>query len=135
MRQPSLIRATLVIAAGLISHAALAQPPGHRGPPPEAIEACASKSQGATCTVTFRDRQVEGTCDALGDTLACRPAHPPGPPPEATAACQGLTEGQACTVTFHDQQHAGTCRTGPDQQLACFPERMPSPPGGPGGRR
>ena len=88
MRQPSLIRATLVIAAGLISHAALAQPPRHRGPPPE-----------------------------------------------ATAACQGLTEGQSCTVTFHDQQHAGTCRTGPEQQLACFPERMPPPPGGPGGRR
>lgn len=128
MRHPSLIRASLFIAGTLFSASAFAQQPHHRTPPPEAVQACASKSSGATCSFTVHDRQVEGTCAAHeGEALACRPAHPPGPPPEAVAACQGKQAGDACSVTFRDQAHAGQCRTGPDQQTACFPEDMRGP--------
>ena len=127
MRPHSLIRSALVITAGLLSSPVLAQPPHHRGPPPEAIQACASKNTGDTCTFTGRDRQVDGTCELREQTLACRPAHPPGPPPEALAACQGKQDGEACTVTFQDQQLQGQCRTGPDNQSACFPEHMRGP--------
>ena len=57
----------------------------HHGPPPEAFTACDGKAVNATCTVTFPDRTVDGTClgpppnapaDA-GSRLACVPAHPP----------------------------------------------------------
>jgi hypothetical protein len=135
MRTHSLIRSALVIAAGLLSLPAVAQPPHRRAPPPEAIQACASKSSGAACTVTLPDRQVEGTCEAMGETLACRPAHPHGPPPEAIAACQGQQDGATCSMTHHGQQIQGQCRTGPDNQSACVPEHMQAPPGQQGGPR
>ncbi|MEE9304083.1 MAG: hypothetical protein V3U84_09890 [Thiotrichaceae bacterium] len=36
---------------------------GHRGPPPEAIEACADKSETESCNfITPRDDKIEGTC-------------------------------------------------------------------------
>ena len=124
MRRFIPLHAVLTVAASLVSTSVLAQPPHRRGPPPEALQACASKSQGATCTIDFPDRQLEGTCESHhGETLACRPARPPGPPPEALAACSGLQEGEACTVTLHDRQLQGQCHTGPDQQRACHPER------------
>jgi hypothetical protein len=117
------LRAAFTVAATLLSASVLAQPPHRRGPPPEATQACASKSRGEACTVTLPDRQLEGTCESRdGEALACRPAHPPGPPPEALTACSGLQEGAACTVTFPDHQLQGQCHTGPDQQLACRPE-------------
>ncbi|MFT3713393.1 MAG: hypothetical protein QM817_37530 [Archangium sp.] len=59
-------------------------PGGHRGPPPEAITACASLASGAACNVTFPDgKSVSGTCESHGSALACRPAHPPPPPPSS----------------------------------------------------
>lgn len=59
---------------------------GPPGPPPipeEAFTACQSKSEGAACSVDFRDRAIEGTCArAPSDArLACRPNEPPPPPP------------------------------------------------------
>jgi hypothetical protein len=64
--------------------------PHAHGPPPEAYTACAQKSAGDSCQVTFQhDNQthtMDGTCAAPpdgGGKLACRPNHPPpGPPPD-----------------------------------------------------
>lgn len=66
---------------------ALAGEPAERphGPPPAAFEACAGKSAGDSCSVTFRDRKIDGTCKVppQDDRLICWPDHPPpGPPPD-----------------------------------------------------
>lgn len=46
-----------------------------RGPPPEALEACKSLSQGASCEVTTRRGEIlAGTCQIpIGNQLACVP--------------------------------------------------------------
>lgn len=56
-------------------------PGGHRGPPQEAITACASSTAGATCSVSFHGKTLNGTCTAGpdGSKLACLPARPPQP--------------------------------------------------------
>jgi len=48
---------------------------GHRGPPPEAIEACSSQSEGASCSFSGRDNeQLSGICFAPEEgKLACKP--------------------------------------------------------------
>lgn len=55
-------------------------PGGPRTPPPEALAACASASEGASCTVNFNGQSMTGTCRAPPDgsstTLACAPPHP-----------------------------------------------------------
>ncbi|HEX2735086.1 MAG TPA: hypothetical protein VHM70_25950 [Polyangiaceae bacterium] len=101
--------------------------PGHRRPPKEAFEACEELLEGDDCSVSVRDRTLEGTCRKLpddSDKLACMPKHM-GPPPEAVDACQGSTEGDACSVDFHGHHLDGTCRPGPDGQgpLACAPNQ------------
>jgi hypothetical protein len=51
----------------------------HHGPPKEAIDACKSLAAGATCSVTFDDHTIDGTCQARHDgegPLACHPAKP-----------------------------------------------------------
>lgn len=73
----------LVLAS--LATMACAQPnrgEGRRGPPPEAIEACAGKSADDPCSFTGRrDDTIEGTCFAPHDVdeLACAPE---GGPPE-----------------------------------------------------
>ncbi len=54
------------------------------GPPPAAFDACNGKSSGDSCTVTFGERTVDGSCRQLpqDDRLACMPDHMPGPPPD-----------------------------------------------------
>jgi len=64
-----------------------APPPPHHGPPPEAFDACSGKSEGDACTVTFRDKSLEGKClappkDAGESRLFCAPPLPPEPPPD-----------------------------------------------------
>ena len=103
------------------------------GPPPEAITACNNKTEGATCSVQFRDRTIEGTCKNGPDgngPLACAPQHRMRPPEEAFTACAGKSEGNACSVEFHGETLDGTCRKGPggENQLACMPNRPPGPP-------
>jgi len=56
-------------------------PPPH-GPPPEAFDACAGKTEGANPSVTFHDKTLDGTClsppkDAGETRLFCAPPHPP----------------------------------------------------------
>jgi hypothetical protein len=75
----------LSMAVGLLGpwatvYAQSGPPPG--GPPAEAYSACSGKSQGDTCTVKMRDREVTGSCEnpppnATNKSLACRPAGPP----------------------------------------------------------
>ena len=117
-------------------------PPEHRGPPPEAFDACKSLAENAACTVKFGDKSVTGTCSkGPGDntTLACKPANmgpPPGrghrgPPQEAFDACKSLAVDAACTVKFGDRSVTGTCSKGPGDNttLACKPANMGPPPG------
>jgi hypothetical protein len=118
--------------ATALASAAMAAPPQ---PPPEAYTACTSKAAGDTCSVTFHEHTMSGTCSAIEEKLACKPDHPPphggaggphGPPPEAKAACTSKAAGAACSVTFPDgTMHSGACRTGPggdDTTLACAPQ-------------
>ncbi len=53
--------------------------PGHHHgpPPPQALSACAQKTEGATCTFTIDSHTVDGTCETgpRGEVAACRPAH------------------------------------------------------------
>ena len=54
-----------------------------RGPPPAAFEACNGKASGDTCTVSFGDRTINGTCkpSPRDDRLFCVPDHAPHRPP------------------------------------------------------
>lgn len=53
---------------------------GRRGPPPEALQACAEASQGQACSFAGRQGEaVTGTCEIpRGDELVCFPEG--GPP-------------------------------------------------------
>jgi hypothetical protein len=74
----------LAIVAALLL--ASAEPPAPPPIPEEAFAACSGKSKGDACSVTFRDRTIDGTCaeppPGVSDPrLACRPnGPPPGPP-------------------------------------------------------
>lgn len=60
-----------------------------RGPPPEALEACAELEEGDACQVTFHEHTLEGTCrNTHEDELACMPDQPP-PPPDGEAPPAG----------------------------------------------
>ena len=101
-------------------------PPAPPQPPQEAIDACANLSEGATCTLSFHGRTVEGTCGKRpggNETLACMPP----PPPEAVDACSKLSEGATCTVSHHGRDMEGKCRLSPSGKgpLACAPPHPP----------
>ena len=103
-------------------------PPPNGRPPQQAIDACSNKAEGDTCSVTFGDRTMDGTCrkGPGGDgPLACAPKGPPPPPPEAFQACSSLAKGDACKVTFGGRTFDGTCVSGPGgtEPLACMPPR------------
>ncbi len=79
----SLIALTTIV---LISGAAHAEPDEndnsrreHRGPPAEALEACANAVQGDPCSFEGqRGESLDGNCEAPNDKpLACRPEGPP----------------------------------------------------------
>tara|TARA_R110002049_G_scaffold222206_9_gene393819 strand:- start:6785 stop:7069 length:285 start_codon:yes stop_codon:yes gene_type:complete len=74
------ITQTLIIASYLSYTVANAQPGQQsgerRGPPPEALEACADQTEGAACSFTGRRGEVSGSCIVLpsdDDALACAP--------------------------------------------------------------
>jgi len=122
---------SFVALSGTVSAQSASGPEqGHpHGPPTEALQACASLSDGTACTFTLDGQTVSGTCHTgpQGEPAACMPPHPHhGPPPEAFQACNGLSDGQACTVTFGSSTLTGTCRTGPEGgALACAPNGPP----------
>lgn len=55
---------------------------GRRGPPPEAIEACASASAGGSCSFTGRRGEtLKGTCETVREEqLVCVPENAPERP-------------------------------------------------------
>jgi hypothetical protein len=68
----------------LSTSAALADgPEGRRGPPPEAVEACAALESGDACTVDTPDGELTGSCLAPpkddNAPLACVPEGAPRP--------------------------------------------------------
>ena len=51
---------------------------GHRGPPPEAYQACVGKTAGGIAQfVSPKGETIQGTCEAEGERLVLRPYHPP----------------------------------------------------------
>jgi hypothetical protein len=96
------------------------------GPPPEAVDACASASAGDTCSFEHDGHSIDGTCrnGPNGDQpLACMPAHPPRPPQAAFSACEGRSAGDICKFVLDERSFDGICRSGPhgDEPLACLP--------------
>lgn len=54
---------------------------GRRGPPPQALEACASSAENARCSFIGRNEQMlNGQCLQVRDGLACVPDDAPRPP-------------------------------------------------------
>jgi hypothetical protein len=80
-----LLITTLGLSLFLSACASAEGPPGDRGgrgrhgPPPEAIEACASASEGSSCSFTGRRGEtLEGACEIVrDDQLACVPENAP----------------------------------------------------------
>ena len=51
---------------------------GHRGPPPEAYQACVGKTAGGIAQfVSPKGETIKGICEAEGERLVLRPYHPP----------------------------------------------------------
>jgi hypothetical protein len=139
MRQSQTVVVFVGLWAGLAAAADPAVEPGPgRGPPPEALQACAGLASGAACSVVLGGQALAGTCDTPpdGSALACRPASMPpppqgrgphrAPPREALAACASLTADAACSFTLGSHSVSGTCATPPDgSALACRPSGPP----------
>jgi hypothetical protein len=128
----SALAAFLLAATGTAAASAgsfgLGHPPA---PPPEAYQACSGSQEGAACSVTHGERQMNGSCRSGpgGTALACVPDRPPphgmGPPPESIQACSGQQAGVTCSFTHGSEQISGTCRNGPDgSAVACVPDDM-----------
>lgn len=76
LRALALCAACTSLAASSLSYAEENQESGkRRGPPPEAIEACASLSAGEACAFTGRRGDLSGICFAPREelALACAP--------------------------------------------------------------
>jgi hypothetical protein len=119
----------------LFAPLALAQEHAPPAPPQEAVNACAGREAGASCTFEHDGRNVSGGCLAMpgGGVVACAPLHlhlRRGPPPEALEACQGQQDGATCQFTApRGETIAGVCRSGPSgEPAACAPRDAPPPP-------
>ncbi|MBX2797463.1 MAG: hypothetical protein KTR31_07345 [Myxococcales bacterium] len=132
----SLVGPTLVLAPLLAATLpAFAQPGGERrGPPPEAIAACAELVENDACSIVRDDTAIDGTCHAgprpdlplacRPDRAADRPQRRRGPPAEAVEACAALEASSVCVFVHRDEERTGTCEPGPrDETLACRPDR------------
>ncbi|RTE65119.1 hypothetical protein EH243_13730 [Amphritea opalescens] len=69
----------MATALGLLLSTAAMSAPERRGPPKEAIEACASATKGDSCSFSGRRGEtLQGICDSQDDDkLACAPENPP----------------------------------------------------------
>jgi hypothetical protein len=119
---------------------------GHRGPPPQAVEACADAAEGATCSFNGFRGNVEGTCidhPRVGG-LVCAPegrrgpwgpghrGHRRGPPPQAVEACASSAAGAACSFQGFRGNVEGSCIDHPRADgLVCAPEWRRGPRRGP----
>lgn len=119
---------SLVLCFPVVSQAAPPNPQSpppqsrHRGPPPEAMAACAGKTAGQTAQFTGPNGEViTGKCQ-----MVLIPDHPPqpgsdgrrGPPEEAYAACKGKKSGEKSQFTAPDGKTiTGTCETEGDKTV------------------
>lgn len=101
------------------------------------MNACSGKSAGDTCTITFGNQSVDGTCTDRNGNITCRPkdmgAGPggnmqgPGTPggmdEGSVQACSGKTAGATCTITMGDRTMDGTC-TDRSGTISCVPGNM-----------
>ena len=136
-------RSTRVLGAALsflIAPLALAQAPSPPLPPQEAVDACAGRESGASCSFQHDGHNVAGSCGVIpgGTTVACHPPHfhfHHGPPPEALEACKGQQDGASCQFTApRGETIAGVCRNGPrGEPAACAPRDLPYSAPGAGG--
>ena len=112
---------------------------GRRGPPPQAVEACANLDDGASCSFDGRRGNVDGTCmnHPRTDGLVCAPegrfgkgrfgkghgrGHR-GPPPQSIEACEDLDIGATCSFDGFRGEMSGTCLEHPRLGgVACAPE-------------
>jgi hypothetical protein len=133
----SLFSAVVLLSGLALAQLGMGRGPGpHRGPPPEAVQACANLQTGTACGFTLNGQNVTGTCDtAPSGQVACRPEGLPpppggkgmkGPPPEAKQACANLSASAACSfVAPHGGTMTGTCFAPPNGKgLACRPSGM-----------
>ena len=120
--------------------------PGHRGrrgPPPQAMEACADAAEGATCSFDGFRGNVQGSCidHPRADGLVCAPERRSprrgrgpgggrghrghrGPPPQAIEACASSEAGAECSFDGFRGNVQGTCIDHPRAEgLVCAPER------------
>ena len=118
---------------------------GHRrGPPQQAIDACADASAGDECS--FENRRgdaMQGNCTERrrgGEGLACRPeghgrrGHRRGPPQQSIDACADASAGDECSFeNRRGDAMSGNCVEGRrgGEGLHCRPEGH----GGPGHAR
>lgn len=110
----------LVLALGAAAVIARADS-GPPAPPAPPANTCNGQQAGASCTITFGDRTIRGSCASAPDgRLACRPSAP-APPAEAVTACNARRVGDACSVTFGPVSVSGSCATADDGSLACRP--------------
>ena len=65
------------------------------------------------------------TCILSGALIAV--ADPPHtPPPEAFSACISKQQGDKCVVQLVGREIGGICSSGPEQQLFCRPDHLPT---------
>ncbi|MEW6433945.1 MAG: hypothetical protein AB1730_20790 [Myxococcota bacterium] len=133
----SLFSAVVLLSGLALAQLGMGRGPGpHRGPPPEAVQACANLQTGTACGFTLNGQNVTGTCDtAPSGQVACRPEGLPpppggkgmkGPPPEAKQACANLSASAACSFTIDGRSIAGTCLNRPmGGELVCHPNDVP----------
>lgn len=79
-RELTIALLSMLVVAAPLSQAQPGNRGGHRGPPPEAIEACSGKSENDSCSFSGHRGTVEGTCitPPQEESLACAPEG--GPP-------------------------------------------------------
>lgn len=96
-----------------------------------AIDACNGKAAKDTCSVTFGERTVNGSCNTPGSGADAKLMCIPAPPQAIFDACTGKAAGDTCSATVGERTFSGKCGTGPmsEGKLGCHPE------GGPGGHR
>jgi len=120
-----------------------------QGPPQEALDACASSTQGASCSFTLPNgNSINGSCVTPPNLseLACAPQgmipqngqipangqntngglNNQGAPQAALDACASSTQGKSCSFTLQNGNTInGSCVTPPNlSELACAPQGM-----------
>lgn len=100
---------------------------GAKKVPQQAIDACASKAIGDSCSFTGRkNNTLEGTCREsrrMPGKTVCMPK----PPQQAFDACNGKAEGDACTFTGRrDNTVNGNCKKSKhtEGKMICKPAKM-----------